>query len=313
MVRVSLVRGGAEPDSGRAKRVARQKREFVLQLFLRQGRFWDAVKEARGRCGFEGKVGMPPGGQDLQVVFAMENLDWSPLGEKVRKGVLEEVIKLGQMIPDTLQDEFLQREWGDFLTACVIFDPPSGKLIEFAEYGGPTWISSSQAEVGEKPQRKHAAAPIRVVRDPHETEIKRVVHLVKLVDEIDKAHPEITAWDFVEEKGLFSQFRSAMEEIPRRFYIEVQEDTTEEDVKGAYRVLRDIQKGVNERGGASTRDPLVAVQCAVLYDHHNERDPQDTRRKKWTYKKLAKEFGLPSAQSAEAHVSLGRKLLQAKP
>ncbi len=307
-----MARGGGDPGSDRAKRVARLKRELVLQLFLKQGQFWCAVRKARERCGIQGRTGTPPGGQHLRAVFAMENLGWSELGEKVRFNILREVPKLEErMVPDSLRDGFLEREWGDFLTACVVYDPPADKLVEFAEYGGPTWISPSRAQIEEEePQKRHAAVPVCIVRDPDQTEIKRVVHMMKILDEIHKSHPEIDVWNLVEEKGLFERFRSEMEDIPRRFHIEVREDTTAKDVADAYSLVREFQKEQNQRGGAPPREPLIAVQCAILYDRHNFADPADKRRRQWTHAKLAERFGLKSGRAAKAYVELGRTILR---
>ena len=60
-------------------------------------------------------------------------------------------------------------------------------------------------------------------------------------------------------------------------------------------------------------DKLIPLQCVVLYDHHNERAPDDRRCWKWTYQKLAEEFKLPSARVAKAYVQEGRELLKDKP
>lgn len=313
MVSVSLARGGAEPGSGRAKRVAKLKRELVLQWFLKRGVFWNAVKDARQRIGVEGRIGTAHhGGKHLSAVLAMDSLDWSDFGNKARSSILEAMAELKtQTIPRSLDDQFLLREWADFLVLCIMYDPPAYALIEFAEYGGPTWILARGDQTAEQ-QRKGAAPPVRVVRDPFESEIQRVVQISKVIDLIEETHPEIRAWDLVEKKGLLEQFRSEMESIPRHLHIEVEEDTTALDVTDAYRAIRRIQQKHNQ-GGASVRDPLVAVQCAVLYDSYNGRDLQDNRRKKWTYEKLAAKFGLPSPRAAKEHVRKGRALRQAKP
>ncbi len=284
----------------------------MLQLYFKHGEFWQAVEKARGRLGREGKVGtVHHGGKYLSAVLAKNDLDWSELGNETRASVFEEMAKLYRLtVPHTLRDEILQREWADFLVLCILYDPPTDELVEFAEYGGPTWVfSGGKRDVEE--QKRGAAPPVRVVRDPFETEIQRLVQISKVLDEIEKAHPEIRAWDLIEEKGLLEQFRVEMEGIPRRLHIEVGEDTTAKDVTDAYRAIRRIQ-GEQNRGGASVRDPLIAVQCAVLYDQHNPPDPSDRRRRPWTYKKLAERFGLRSGRAAKSHVELGREIFGKK-
>ena len=57
-------------------------------------------------------------------------------------------------------------------------------------------------------------------------------------------------------------------------------------------------------------DKLVAVQCAILYDDYNSREPEDGRLKKWTHEKLAvqfREYGVKDARSAEEHIKVGRE------
>lgn len=85
-------------------------------------------------------------------------------------------------------------------------------------------------------------------------------------------------------------------EIPPRHYIKIDEHTTEDDVRYAFRMIARMH-GRPPKGGRPRRDPLMGLQCAILYDRQNDRDPKDPRRKKWTYEKLAKKFGLPSARS----------------
>ncbi len=316
MRNISLVRGRQDPNSNRAKQFARLKRGFVLQMFLREGEFWNAVRETREQYGIESQVQMPPAGRaPLYTVFTQDDLGWSRIGQKVREAVLDGVPKLGvRMIPEGFEDaSLLITEWGDFLTACVLFDPPADKLVEFAEYAGPSWVSVEPVD-DEKPQRIPAASPIRIVRDPMGEKIQMMGFFMKTIQELEKTFPDIDIWDQVQEiwskEGLIDQYHSRLEAIPERFYIDVREDTHLRDVGDAYRLLKDIQKGRNDKGGAPARDPLVAVQCAVLYDRHNSTDPTDKRRREWTYKRLAKHFGLKSERAAKQFVELGREFLE---
>ncbi len=81
MTKVSVTRGGdGPPDSGRAKRVARFKRDLVLDLFLRRGQFWEIIKETRRYCDHVARPGMPPEGKNLLLVFHMDDAGWSARG-----------------------------------------------------------------------------------------------------------------------------------------------------------------------------------------------------------------------------------------
>lgn len=124
----------------------------------------------------------------------------------------------------------------------------------------------------------------------------------RVLEEIREKYPEI------EEAR-----REASRRNPLRHYINVDEDTTEDEVRDAFRMISRMHES-RPGGGRSERDPLTALQCAILYDKHNERDPEDPRRKKWTYEKLYTKFDeISSARAAKAYVRLGRELLQNKP
>lgn len=69
-----------------------------------------------------------------------------------------------------------------------------------------------------------------------------------------------------------------------------------------------IRKVQPAKGTKRSRDPLVAVQCAILYDRHNQQ-LEDKRQRRWTYAKLGKEFGL-STRAAKDYVILGREIIE---
>ena len=94
-------------------------------------------------------------------------------------------------------------------------------------------------------------------------------------------------------------------------YIFVTDETTEKDIKKAFRAIK-ASRRLRSSGGRPRRDRLVAVQCAVLYDRHRTIDPTDKRRRNWTYESLAQEFDLESAAAAEDYVDLGRELMNEK-
>ena len=71
-------------------------------------------------------------------------------------------------------------------------------------------------------------------------------------------------------------------------------------------MIREVQP---YNGTKTRRASLVAVQCAVLHDRHNLREPEDRRRRRWNYTRLADRFGLSSARVASDYVALGREIL----
>jgi len=108
MVKVSVTRGGFAPDSGRAKRIAKFKRDLVLDLFLRRGQFWDTIKEARQDCDHVARPAMPPQDKDLFLVFFVDDANLSAHGEEFRRKLTEKVPELERrVVPDELRDRFL--------------------------------------------------------------------------------------------------------------------------------------------------------------------------------------------------------------
>jgi hypothetical protein len=98
------------------------------------------------------------------------------------------------------------------------------------------------------------------------------------------------------------------ERYSKRYYIGVDDSTALEDVKSAFHMIREVQPST---GTKPSRDPLVAVQCAILHDRHNQQ-LKDKRQRRWTYAKLGEEFGLSSARVASDYVALGREILSGR-
>jgi hypothetical protein len=98
------------------------------------------------------------------------------------------------------------------------------------------------------------------------------------------------------------------ERYSKRYYIGVDDSTALEDVKSAFHMIREVQPST---GTKPSRDPLVAVQCTILHDRHNQQ-LKDKRQRRWTYAKLGEEFGLSSARVASDYVALGREILSGR-
>ncbi len=260
---------------------------------------------------------MPPQDKNLLLVFYMDDADWSAHGEEFRRKLTEKVPELERrVVPDALRDRFLLYEWGDFLAACIVFDPPAEKLTEFADYGGPTRVSPSHTAAYNEPILSATAPPIQVVKDPFRHDIARIAFMFEVIDaleeEIDRRHPEIGVrsiiQDILDDEDFAKPMHYRLEKIPERYYLDVREDTPLEEVKRGYHVIKGLLGSQRNRSGAPSRDPLIAVQCAILYDEFNESDPADKRRRKWTHKRLAEKFGLKSARAAKEYVTAGREV-----
>ena len=168
--------------------------------------------------------------------------------------------------------------------ACVICDPPDDRLLEFARFG-----------------MVHPSLFWPVVDcEVEEIDFSKVHSMV--APPIERVLKESH-----EEDEPFMEYR-----------IVVTEQTTLKDVENAFRAIKAAYK-TEDFGGRPLMNKLIALQCAILYDDHNERDPQDPRRWKWTHKKLAEKFKLTgkggqiSTRAAKAHIKEGRELRRNKP
>jgi len=234
--------------------------------------------------------------------------------------------------------------WLWFASACVLYDPPETALIPFAERATPepnrvSFGNSDRSEDVDKSVSMQAP-PIKEQPDSGELRdmIMSQVHLI--LDEINRHHLQTlgldvhTMWqDVLHKPDVVREIYRQEECLKKRPYIEVHEHTTDEDVRAARRVIRArqdrdrfrvplaadpatrleiLQEKQNspQARGKSGRDPLVAIQCAILYERYNQKDPADGRRRTWTYERLAEQFRLKSARAATEYVIAGREILR---
>ncbi len=320
-------------QSDEGNRIVRFKHGLVLDLFLRRGKFWEEIEEMRKRWEVEATP-RPP--SPTQVIIRPEKARGFGFYKDLYEQELAEL--RAQIIPKRYSEAIADWElpggpgnnwmsWEWFLSLCVMNDPPETDLIRFADYSNPRPTALppilsewSEEQMAMKEQHywplRMVAPPIRMFEDP-DTVFRRENwrHWALIAKVQERLHEAGIKVDLA---AMFRQERLERETIeellatypsPRRLYIEVNEWTTWNDVENAFRLIRQRSPGPQE-GGAPGRDPLVALQCALLYDRHNSTDPNDGRVKKWTYKRLSKELGLRSPRAAREHVEFGRRLLR---
>jgi len=237
--------------------------------------------------------------------------------ERELRAVVQETIPPGHARSD------LEREWRSIVSACVFYDPPETDLLTFADRCVPRPYGLVPAgknypvggERGSLPIMR--APPVRRLRDADAAERTERWFWRRVLDEIGRRHLEplgLDVWDLHDEvmdntPDLIKEYRERLERNPERAYISVDEHTTARDVGRAFRMLA-ANRQAKSPAGAPRRDPLTALQCAILYDRHNGREPHDAREWKWTYEKLRARFNLGSARAAEDYVREGRDLLR---
>jgi hypothetical protein len=234
--------------------------------------------------------------------------------------------------------------WLLFTSACVLYDPPETALIEFAEYATPKpyRVSVGNSYRGEDADKSLSMQALPIREQPDSADLRDMImsQIDLILDEINKHYLQALGldvhaiWQDVTSKpDVMNEIYRQEELLRERLYIEVFEHTTDKDVRAARRAIRARQERdrflvpaaadpatrleiLQEKQnrprprGKSARDPLVAIQCAILYDRHNGKDPVDGRRQKWTYERLAEQFRLKSTRPATEHVKAGRGILR---
>jgi len=213
--------------------------------------------------------------------------------------------------------------WQNFIAACVLYDPPEEELLEFARFCDPppygVVLPRNDDEGRDFAREVHMELPpVKTLRDPLTAEAIERQFWNRVFAEVQKRHLEPLGLhinemvtEVLERCPEILDQRSHNQSLnEHRYYIEVDEHTSPQDVE---RVRQMIQSNFRRnRGGKPPLDRLLALQCSILHDEYNVTDPTDRRFRRWTYKRIADEYGLRNARSAEEHVKLGRKLLQSQ-
>lgn len=309
-------------DSDAARQLRKLKRELVFALFFQQGAFWEAVHDMRTRWNVPAVRQLPPRGlgtpagppgwvhpKDYSSREAKQNF------ESIRKWNFDLYAIWSRVVPQPYNDwQYYGLLWDEFVSICVLYDPPETDLLTFAAQGGPHPYKKEPAEPSHIPLIMLPAA--RQQRDwikSADAERYYYHEIIREVAERLQARRGIDLWPVINEvlRDLGPRLREDLREWeerdnPFRWIIDPEVVASRNDVVKAWRFARSRSKP----GGRSPMDKLVAVQCAILYDDHNPRDPEDRRFKRWTHEKLAvelREYGVKHARSAEEHIKVGRE------
>jgi hypothetical protein len=304
-------------DSRAAKELERLLKDFVLGLYLQDDPFWEAIHDLRTRWHISPQVGIPP--QEWQRYF-------HPPGTS-RVTSLEERIELSELWERGLRairDRFIpgrfkerrehQRRWRDFICRCALFQPPGDDLFGYyLSCGAGPWLDLPEGWELTRDQVLvvMTEAPVEPLRDADQVEAawkgyyealtaKLGEYLKPLGIDAGEAISEV----FESNSALEEHLREKLQQIEydRRSYIRVDEYTTKDDVVHAFQLLARSQER-RPKTGAPTRDPLIAVQYAVLHDEYG-----------WTFREIAERYeGRADEQFLERledHAEVGREIVK---
>lgn len=263
-----------EPAPEGEERKARAfKDSLTVQLFLKNGTFWDAVNDLRMKRGIAASRQVPPSGPEIsglimadepgygQDVFALHDKWVADLRE------IEE-----RCVPARLRDA---AEWKDFISVCVLFDPPKdpNHLDAFARHGDLRFFESGRPGAkGDRVPMK-AGAPIRwMVADEKDAEDVHMWLLERVLDELGKRYLAPAGVDvdeavksIIDSTGLNNEYHQKKRDLHREWHIIAAGGVNANDVKRAADKLSTVREA-RSAGGRGPRSDLVALQCALLYD-----------------------------------------------
>jgi hypothetical protein len=265
------------------------RRDLILQLFLRRGPYWEAVKEARRRNGITATISIPP----------------SDFNSYVQQHPHDVIAILESVVPQDLRDTFTI-DWQGFIQACLLYDPPETQLTEFDKLWTEPLPFFLIPRGGSKfLQDPMAAPPIKMMRDPAEVRRYLTAFYEGFVDALIEQY--LVPLGLTKEQVLQSvaaqrpELWEELEERERRNterpYIVTDEYTPPDDVRWAFSKIANSD-GRRPVTGRPKRNSLVAVECAVLHDHHG-----------WTYEQLADRYGWRDPNLASKYVERGRTIL----
>jgi hypothetical protein len=192
---------------------------------------------------------------------------------------------------------------------CVLFDPPETRLVEFADR--IRWEYSNIIPRGE---HTGSALPIVWLRDADQVESATTEFYEGLLDALleEYVYPQGVDREEAlrgiqqEKPELFERLFRGLQDNKSHPYIDVKPYHRKKDIAAAYTLLQERHAALQPPG--RTRDALIALQCAILYDDHNGPNPEDRREWIYTHKRLAQMFGLHGTRAAKDHIELGREI-----
>jgi len=208
-------------DSDAAKELRQLKRNLVFDLFFQQGAFWEAVYDMRTRWNISAVRQLPPRGlgtpapppgwvhpKDDSSKEAKEKL------ELIRKWNFDLYAIWSRVVPEPYNDwQYYGLFWNEFVSICVLYDPPETGLLTFAAQGGPDPYKKESAEPSSIPRVMLPA--VRQQRDwIKSADAERYYHheIIREVAERLQERCGIDLWAVVENEGCSSaqEFRLAL-------------------------------------------------------------------------------------------------------
>jgi hypothetical protein len=279
---------------------------LTAQLYVRRGTFWDAVRDLREQRGITAERRLPPSGDGTSgLIFPR-----TPSDDDDFFGVYDEwMADLQHIEQRCVPARFRESaEWSYFISACVLCDPPPDGLDTFTRHGDLRFHNGRRERVP-----MQARAPVRwAIADEQALEQAHFWLLERLLEELGERYLRPAGTDLEEAiqeifdtTDLNDQYHRKKASLRREWHIVASGGVNANDIKKAAAMIPAIQEA-RSQGGRAPRNPVVALQCAILYDAE---DPAgDGAPKSRKRQLLADRYGLPEDE-VKHYVKLGRDLI----
>ncbi len=174
---------------GEEAKVRNFKDDLTAQLHLQKGTFWDAVLEVREKWGIVARTQLPPSGPGISGLILPEH---APDGDEDFFRIIREWIDdiervKDRCIPARFRDS---AEWRDFISICILYDPPEGRFDEFTKHGDPRYVDYTRPGGQGDRAPLQARAPLHWLADESELEATHLWLLESLLEELGGRHLE---------------------------------------------------------------------------------------------------------------------------
>jgi hypothetical protein len=299
-----------EPDPPGEELKARAFKDgLTAQLYLQRGIFWDAVRELRERRGITAETGLPPSGENVAGLIFPET---PSKGDFLRR-YDEWTADLRRIEQRCVPARFRESaEWSEFISACVLFDPPLEDLDTFTRHGDLRYINrEAHGARGERAPMR-AMAPLRwAIADEKAFEEVHFWLFERVLEELGERYLEPAGIDLEESLDeildttkLNKLYHAKKNSLRREWHIVASDGVNANDIKKAADRIPAVREA-RSSGGRASRNPVAAIQCAAFYDDDSAGvgAPKSTKRRL-----LAEQYALPENE-VKHYVKFGRGLI----
>lgn len=291
------------------------KDSLTAQLYVQKGMFWDAVRESRERRGITPERRLPPSGDNVSEFILPERSSGDDFVAHVEEWMADLQDIEQRCVPARFR---ASAEWEEFMSACVLFDPPRAEdLDSFTRHGDLRYLDPDVEPDAHGVRRvrapMQAMAPLRwAITDEKAFEEVCFWLFDRVLEEVGKRYLGPAGVDLEEaldeifdSTELNNQYHAKKNGLRREWHIVASDGVNANDIRKAADRIRAVREA-RSSGGRAPRNPVVAIQCAAFYDDHDstgEGTPKSTKRRL-----LAERYGLPENE-VKHYVKLGRDLL----